>query len=139
MATFHFNFRQGESYTVDEQGCPFASAEEAYLGAFAAAQDIWHELLVNRQDPMLCAFEVTDDDGRNLFVLPFSEILDVCQGRSASPRPFRPPSSAVIQALQNRRQAMQTSHEVAQSIRQARAALRETWDLVAMVEKMAGF
>src|SRR5215467_13680215 len=112
MAHFHFNFRQGETYTVDEEGCEFRNAEEAYLGAFNAAQDLWHEMLVNRQDPLLCAFEITDDEGRCLFTLPFGEVLDACRGRTTVPAQYHP-SSAILQALENRRQARRAALEAA--------------------------
>src|SRR5437667_10085 len=86
MSRFFFHFRQGAGFAVDDEGCEFASTELAYLGAFQAAQEMWRELLVKRQDPMLCAFEVLDQDGNDIFVLPFSEVLDACRGRlSTSP------------------------------------------------------
>jgi hypothetical protein len=85
MAKFFFNFRQGNSHQVDDLGCEFDSVEDAYLGALTAAQDMWRELLIQRQDPLLCAFEVMDEAGRDLFALPFSEVLDVCRTRSRPP------------------------------------------------------
>ncbi len=84
MAKFFFHFRQGDLYQADDLGCEFASAEAAYVGAFAATQDMWRELLIKRQDPLLCAFEVRDEHGRDLFTLPFAEVLDVCRGRTAT-------------------------------------------------------
>lgn len=90
MSLFYFNFRQGASYSVDEQGCEFASAEDAFLGAVRAAQEMWSELLVRREDPLACAFVVTDRDRKELFTLPFSEVLDACRGDPADSSPGRP-------------------------------------------------
>ena len=90
MAKYFFNFRQGAAYQVDDLGCEFGSVEDAYMGAFTAAQDMWRELLIERQDPLLCAFEVMDEQGNHLFELPFSEILDACRGRALPPVRRRP-------------------------------------------------
>jgi len=82
MTRYFFNFQQGDACTVDADGSEFSSVEEAYLGAFRAAQDMWHELLIEREDPMLCAFEVTNGAGDSLFVLNFGEVLEACRGHS---------------------------------------------------------
>src|SRR5690242_4029740 len=107
MSLFYFDFRQGPSYSIDQEGCDFANVEDAYLGAVAAAQDMWRELLIRREDPMLCAFDVTDEEGRELFTLPFSEVLDACRGRSASPGP-EPTGTALYVAMAHNRRARQT-------------------------------
>jgi hypothetical protein len=133
---FHFNFRQNHAYQVDEDGSEFANAEEAYLGAFSAAQDMWHELLVQRQDPMLCAFDVTDANGGQLFALPFSEILDVCQRRGSAPA--RMPLYEIGRAIENRRKAVRIVSQVAESLREARATLNETRALLAQVDEITG-
>jgi hypothetical protein len=137
MAKFYFNFRQGASYQVDDTGCEFGSVEEAYLGAFASAQDMWRELMIQRQDPTLCAFEVMDEQGRDLFVLPFSEVLDVCRGRT--PRPFAGSTmpSDMHRALENRRTAQRVLNEVTSAVTETRATLRETWDLLAQVGRIS--
>jgi hypothetical protein len=136
MAKFYFNFRQGASYQVDDTGCEFGSVEEAYLSAFASAQDMWRELMIQRQDPTLCAFEIMDDQGRDLFVLPFPEVLDVCRGRT--PRPFTDSTmpSHIHLALENRRTAQRVLHEVTSAANETRATLRETWDLLAQVGRI---
>jgi uncharacterized protein DUF6894 len=81
MPRFHFNFRQDGSYTRDELGCEFETVEDAYLGALKGAQAIFHELLTEGDDPLACAFEVTDAKGNELFNLPFSEVLDAGRKR----------------------------------------------------------
>jgi hypothetical protein len=80
MGLFYFNFRQGSSFSVDEEGCEFPSVEDAYLGAVRAAQEMWSELLLRREDPLVCAFVVTDRERKELFTLTFSEVLDACRG-----------------------------------------------------------
>src|SRR5262249_43404767 len=79
VSLFYFNFRQGTSYSNDEEGCELPSVENAYLAAVRAAQDMWSELLVRREDPRACAFVVTDRDRKELFTLPFSEVLEACR------------------------------------------------------------
>jgi hypothetical protein len=138
MAKFFFNFRQGSSYQVDDTGCEFASVEEAYLGAFTSAQDMWRELLVERQDPLLCVFEVMDEHGHDLFTLPFSEILDVCRGRSQHPMHFSPRPHHVQQALDNRRRALQMMSEVSSVVAKTRATLDQTRSLLAEVDRITG-
>jgi hypothetical protein len=78
MARYFFNFRQGTALAADDIGSEFETVEDAYLGAVQAAQDMWRELLIRREDPLECAFEVVDQDGNELFALPFSEVLDAC-------------------------------------------------------------
>ena len=92
MPRFFFHFHDGTSQTRDDTGVEFGSAEEAYLGAFGAARDMWPELIDARQDPMGCAFEIADAQGAALFQLPFAETLESCQ---ISPK--KPASSAEIQ------------------------------------------
>ncbi len=138
MAKFFFNFRQGASYQADDLGCEFDSVEEAYLGAFTAAQDMWRELLIKRQDPLLCAFEVMDEAGRDLFSLPFVEILEVCRGRAQPPMHLQPRPHYIQQAMDDRAKALRMLSEVSTTVSDARATLRETWSLLAQVGKIVG-
>lgn len=135
MAKFYFNFRQGNAYTVDLEGTEFASVEEAYLEAFRTAQEMWSELLIERQDPLLCAFEIVDQAGNSLFLLPFGEVLDVCRGRGTRPRTLEM-VPAIAEALACRRYAQQAIAEVSVSLEDARATLRETMGLLAEVERL---
>lgn len=136
MAIYFFNFRQGAGYQADDVGSEFASVEDAYLGAFSAAQDMWHELLVQRQDPLLCTFEVTDERGLDLFMLPFEEILDVCRGRGRPQvRPSHQPHF-VAETIEIRRQALRALDEVSATVASTRTTLRETWSLLSQVDKM---
>jgi hypothetical protein len=83
---FYFRLRCGSTVEEDDTGIEFASLEIAYLEAFRAARDIWHELLVERRDPRRYCFEICDPGGRLLLDLPFMEILEsTVQGRSRVP------------------------------------------------------
>jgi len=139
MRKFYFNFRQGHSFCPDEEGCDFANTDEAYLGAFAAAQELWRELLIRREDPRECAFEVTDLRGSALFTLPFSEILDVC-------RPMSPSSPlvgavaaarAVAVVMDSGLSAHQTVKSVSVVVAETRSTLRETLKVLKQVSAVA--
>jgi len=136
MATFFFNFRQGKLYQVDDLGCEFESVEDAYLGAFSAAQDMWRELLIKRQDPLLCAFDVMDEGGRHLFTLPFVEVLDACRGREDAPRPPVPHPHVLQQTLDHQANAVRVMLGVSSTVADARATLREAWNLLDQVAKL---
>jgi len=79
MPRFFFDYRQGDTYCRDTEGCSFATAEEAFLDAFEAAKDMWSELLGRREDPRRCSFEIRNEDGQVQYVLPFHEVLDSCR------------------------------------------------------------
>lgn len=81
MARFFFDFRQGQERVRDPEGTEFANAEEAFLDTVRAAQEMWSEMLQQRRDPRLCAFEVRDEGGNLLFTFPFQEALDSCTDR----------------------------------------------------------
>src|SRR5579864_9257898 len=124
MSLFYFNFRQGPSFSFDDEGCQFANVEDAYLGAVAAAQDMWRELLIRREDPMVCAFDVRDEEGRELFTLPFSEVLDACRGRMATPGP-KPVSAAIYVALDHNHATRRTMSNISIAINDAKRSLPE--------------
>jgi hypothetical protein len=138
MAKFYFNFRQGRSYQADDTGCDYNTVEDAYLGAFAAAQDMWRELLIQRQDPLLCAFEVMDEQGHDLFVIPFSEILEACRGRTGSPTNVSRQPHFIVEAVERQRQTLRTISTVSATVAHTRATLCETWSLLGEVSKAIG-
>lgn len=123
MSKFYFHFRQGSALQLDEDGTEFETVEEAYLSAFRAAQDMWHELLVSRQDPRRCSFEVCDGDGRCLFPLPFMEVLEVCFDSKRN-QPLDP--VLVRTAFENQRRAWRLRHEVTDQLRAARSSLEQS-------------
>ena len=136
MTRCYFNFRQGSFYSADEEGCDFENVEDAYLAAVSAAQDMWRELLIQREDPLLCAFEVTDSYGRDLFCLPFSEVLEACRHR----KPVRPQvgrANPIAAVYENYRVTRRAASDVSAAVIRTKAALSETRDLLAQVQKLA--
>lgn len=129
MRRFYFNFRQGDLYEADVEGCPFASSEEAYLGAVAASREMWLELLIRREDPRECAFVVTDKEGNELFTLAFTEILDACRSKSASKGPH--------EVEEPNRKPHKTVNDLSATVRATRDALRETLQLLQRVSAAA--
>lgn len=85
MKQFYFGLRGVGTLSPDTEGVEFDDAEEAYLGAFQAAQEMWPELLTRRVDPRAFSFEITDDCGTLVTTVPFGEVLDACRGLSAPP------------------------------------------------------
>ncbi len=132
MSLFYFNFRQGASYSLDDVGCEFDSVEEAYLGAVTATQDLWRELMVRREDPLACAFEVVDRDGNELFTLPFSEVLEACNGH-ASGSSFPPSAESISSALAHHRSAKKAMSDVTTALKETRTTLRDTLELLSQV------
>ena len=80
MHRFYFHLWLGDRHEFDDIGTELASAEEAYMQAFHAAQDSWIELIRARRDPRRHRFDVTDESGHVLFELPFVEVIS--NGRS---------------------------------------------------------
>ena len=136
MTRCYFNFRQGPSYSVDEEGCDFDTVEDAYLAAVRASQDMWRELLIRREDPRDCAFEVRDARGNELFTLPFSEVLEACAHQPSS-APYPVHRSAIAHALENRRIAAKALSDFSSAMKSARATLHETIGLLDKVGKIA--
>jgi hypothetical protein len=89
MPRFFFDYFDGSGWSEDDVGLEFASAEQAYLGAVAGARGMWPDLMHARTDPLLCAFEIRDEDRRTLFRLDFTELLESCR------RPVPPPAGGI--------------------------------------------
>jgi hypothetical protein len=79
MPRFFFDFRCEAQKITDETGIEFDSADAALLAAADAARGMWGELLRDRQDPRLCAFDVRGETEGMLFAFPFAELLDNCR------------------------------------------------------------
>ena len=130
MARFFFHFFDGEAYSYDEVGLELASAEDAYLEAVSAAGEMWQELLVERQNPLRCAFEITGEDGPTLFRVEFVELLD-----SAQPYPDPAPlDTAIARALtETHLRASQAKDDLRSSFEQVRKSLDESSALLALL------
>ena len=116
MALFFFHFSDDETRTSDDVGLEFATVEQAYLEAVAAAQAMWPELLAARRNPLNCAFDIADANGEVLFHVPFGELVEACA------RPAQAPAS---QSKLHRE--IEDTHVRAQS---AKAAIRSGFDEV---------
>lgn len=123
MPRFYFHYRQGPEHSQDEAGSDFASAEDAYLGAFEAASEMWHELIRERVDPRTCSFEIADAEGNTLFELPFAEILDV--GAPAKV-PARQLSLAYVAATTSAERARHSCAALSDKLSETRVTLSET-------------
>jgi hypothetical protein len=75
MARFYFHLVSSGNYCPDEVGGEFPDVETAYLDAWQAALEMGCEMLKARQDPCRHQFEITDDQGRFLMEVPFSEAM----------------------------------------------------------------
>ena len=73
--------RIGQELSPDDFGMDLPDLDTAYLEAFQAAQDMWAELLAQRQDPLIRTFEIADETGRTLLTMPFAEVLDRARKR----------------------------------------------------------
>jgi hypothetical protein len=76
MPNFFFHLRRGQEWIPDEDGEAFPDVEAAYLHAFGAAQELWTMALARRDDPIAYTFEVQNEKGVGVFVLPLREVLD---------------------------------------------------------------
>jgi hypothetical protein len=86
---YYFHLRIGGTLSPDELGLELPDLETAYLEAFQAAQQMWTELLAERSNPLVRAFEIADAEGRILLTVPFSEVLERARRPIAPPPPRR--------------------------------------------------
>jgi hypothetical protein len=132
MARYYLHIWKGEVLECeDKEGAEVASLEDAYLEAFASAQELWNDLIRRHRDPRQFAFVITDADGVALTELPFGEILESCHPilprlpMNAS-RLIKATQEAVREAAENSRQARRLSAELRKgldSVHQAISAL----------------
>jgi len=78
---YYFHLRIGQELSPDDLGMDLPDLDSAYLEAFQAAQDMWVELLAQRMDPLIRSFEIADEKGRVVLILPFQEVLDRARKR----------------------------------------------------------
>jgi len=127
MPHFFFDFCQGPDHCADAQGTEFGSVEDAYLGAFQAAQDMWSELLRKRQDPRRCFFEVRNAEREVLFILPFQEVMDSCLDHALPPI-NRMVEKVVASAHRTKRATVEfqeTLHAMRNTLADSRAILQD--------------
>jgi hypothetical protein len=122
MPTYFFHFFDGNSRSEDDMGLELASAEAAYLEAFAAARAMWAELLADRRDPTRCAFEIADETGAILYRVGFSEVLESC--RQSGPAKL-PASPVLVAGLET---TLRRIHGVNAELRNAFVEVRKSLD-----------
>jgi len=128
MPRFFFDFRQAGHLVPDSEGIEFADVEQAYLEAFKTAQDMWSELLRERQDPRRCLFEVRSAAGDTLFIFPFQEVVDSCTDRAA---PTQHPMHQTFQALlETHNFAKRVRDELTQQVRNSQEVLQQSRKLL---------
>lgn len=127
MPVFFFHLHTPRGREDDAVGTDFPSLEAAYLDVCRAIPEMVLELRQAGCDPMRCAFEIVDDEGRHLMDVPFAEMLtagaDLCR-RPASDRTET--MAALVERLRrlvedNRAQVRQMRVQ----LRQARAAVAQ--------------
>ena len=57
---YFFHLRTAQGLNPDETGLELPDAEAAYLEAFKTAQDMWADLLRQREDPTRHSFEIAE-------------------------------------------------------------------------------
>jgi len=135
MPRFFFDFFDGQNWSADDQGLDLASAEQAYLEAFAGARGMWAELSDGHRDPSKCAFEVRAGDGKPVFRFDFAELLGKPE------QPMRPdlPHSALARALdETHRHAESVREDFRACLDQVSLSLDESFRLVARLGEFPG-
>ena len=125
MALFFFDFLQGGRRWPDSGGVEFDTTEQAYLECIGAAQEMWGDLLTQREDPRRCSFEILDAQRRLLFTIPFTEVLDACR------RPARSYHDRYQEALAVGRRVRQAQDEFRRELAAVKDSLADARALLA--------
>jgi hypothetical protein len=152
MPRFHLHLTGLRAIGLDEEGAEFESLEHAYLETFRSAQEMWHELLLRRDDPRQCAFEITDGAGTPLMTVPLTEVLDACRrgdpelrlGRPAAPTAEPPPRrqavsacvAAAAAAVAHATRVKRQSAELAEQLQKTRSNIESAWELIRQSERV---
>lgn len=75
MARYHFNIRDREGLTLDDEGSEFELFEEALDEAKASARDLARQLIASSTAVAEQCIEITDDGGIVLKALPVAEVV----------------------------------------------------------------
>jgi hypothetical protein len=127
MPRYYFAFREGDALSLDDQGLELDSLESAYLQAFRAAQEMWGDRVLTRRDPLICAFEISDQSGTHLLTLPFSEVLDSCRGKGTQRDLGR---SGITDALERTMRMRRLTQELSHQLQNTEAAIRRAREIV---------
>jgi len=83
---FYFHLVTPVTREADESGLECQSLDEAYLLACHSIPGLAAELLAGQCDPMGCAFELADEHGTVLMVVPFNERVAMPRKKPQSER-----------------------------------------------------
>ena len=87
MPRFFFHIRNGTGFTEDEEGRDLPDEAAARTIAVEGARSLLsHEVSGGTLD-LRGRIEVVDDEGRPLFVLPFSDVISIATGELPTPEP----------------------------------------------------
>ena len=84
MPRYFFNIRHRPGpagLAVDEEGDELADVASAREHALSAARSmIAQDRLTMVRDWMVCSFEITDEQGRHVLTIPFSDTMPAVEG-----------------------------------------------------------
>ena len=121
MPRFFYDFFDGDTWSQDEVGLDFPSAEQACVEAFEAARGMWRDLVDGRRDPTACAFDIKSEGGDSLFRFEFSELL----GRRCRQGNDAPVTSIIRKIEESHRRAIEARSGIQQSLEQTLASLHD--------------
>lgn len=121
MPRFFYDFFDGSTWSKDEVGLDFPSAEQACVEAFEAARGMWRDLADGRRDPSACAFDIKSEGGESLFRFEFSELL----GRRCRQGNDAPVTSIIRKIEESHRRAIEARSGIRQSLEQTLASLHD--------------
>lgn len=75
MRRFFIHLDVDSTLQRDEIGLLYEAPELAYLHACRAIPELAATMLRTRQDPMRCRFLIQNDQGEEMFDVPFSEVV----------------------------------------------------------------
>lgn len=77
MPRFHMNIRKGDAFLEDREGEEFASLSEARTEAVQSARELMAaRMAAGKMPDGDTRFEITDDSGKTVLVMPFEEAIE---------------------------------------------------------------
>jgi hypothetical protein len=126
MARYFFHLVSPDGSSKDDIGTELPNAEAAYLEACETALEMSFEMLRKRRDPSRSAFEVTDDEGRTVFEIPFAEVT--------RPAERIPPFGEIHAKIEHHRErATRAISELKRDFGRAQSLLKSTRELLTKV------
>jgi hypothetical protein len=76
MPRFHMHIRHVDELLEDEEGEEFPSLVEARAEAVMAARELMAAAVASGKKPRHSSFEIADESGRIVLVMPFEEAIE---------------------------------------------------------------